>query len=156
MMETMARDSRYLAVRRLSLLLVGLLAFAGWMSSVQAQGQAVHKVVIQVSHPDPAEHKIALNMAANLQRLYGLDNVEIEIVAFGRGLAILTPKSPEALRVKSLAMQNVKFSACANTMAKIERKTGKKPTLTEGVGIVPAGVARIVELQEQGYAFTAP
>ncbi len=126
------------------------------MSSVQAQGQAVHKVVIQVSHPDPAEHTIALNMAANLQRLYGLDNVEIEIVAFGRGLAILTPKSPEALRVKSLAMQNVKFSACANTMAKIERKTGKKPTLTEGVGIVPAGVARIIELQEQGYAFTAP
>ena len=156
MMEMVAKDSRCLAFCKLWLLLVVLSAFAGWTSAVQAQDQAVHKVVIQVSHPDPAEHKIALNMASNLQRLYGLDNVEIEIVAFGRGLAILTPKSPEALRVKSLAMQNVKFSACANTMAKIERKTGKKPTLTEGVGIVPAGVARIIELQEQGYAYTAP
>lgn len=116
----------------------------------------VHKVVIQVSSPDPVEHQIALNMASNLQRLYGIDNVEIEIVAFGRGLGVLTPQSAEAARVRSLAVQDVRFSACANTMAKIERKTGKKPELTEGVEIVPAGVGRIIELQEQGYAYAAP
>ena len=53
-------------------------------------------------------------------------------------------------------MQDVTFSACANTMEKIERKTGKKPELTEGVQVVPAGVGRIIELQEQGYAYAAP
>ncbi|MGA7802124.1 MAG: DsrE family protein [Gammaproteobacteria bacterium] len=155
-MEPVANDFWKIASWKLSLLVAAVLSFGAYTVTVQAQEDKIHKVVIQVSHPDPAEHKIALNMASNLQRLYGIDNVEIEIVAFGRGLSILTAKSPEALRVKSLAVQNVKFSACANTMDKIERTTGKKPTLTEGVGIVPAGVARIVELQEQGYAYTAP
>lgn len=138
------------------LLGTALLVIASYTSTTVAQQNAMHKVVIQVSHPDPAEHKIALNMATNLQKLYGMDNIQIEIVAFGRGLSILTPKSKEAARVKSLALQNVRFSACANTMAKIERKTGKKPKLTEGVQIVQAGVARIIELQEQGYAYAAP
>ena len=141
---------------RFSLLIAIFLSFAGYTMIAQAQEDKIHKVVIQVSHPDPAEHKIALNMAYNLQKLYGIDNVVIEIVAFGRGLSLLTPKSKEAARVKSLAVQNVTFSACANTMAKIEKKTGKKPILTEGVKIVTAGVAQIIELQEQGYAYTAP
>ncbi|MGB5561846.1 MAG: DsrE family protein [Sedimenticolaceae bacterium] len=123
---------------------------------VQAQDDYAHKIVIQVSHPDPAEHAIALNMASNLQKLYGIDNIKVEIVAFGQGLEILTPKSAEAARVKSMALQDVRFSACANTMDKIERKTGKRPELTEGVEIVPAGVGRIMELQEQGYAYSAP
>ena len=137
----------------LTLLLMLLLTFG---ATAQAQDDKTHKVVIQVSSPDPAEHKVALNMASNLQRHYGIDNVQIEIVAFGRGLGILTPQSAEAARVQSLAVQDVRFSACANTMAKIERKKGKKPTLTEGVEIVPAGAARIIELQEQGYAYTSP
>jgi intracellular sulfur oxidation DsrE/DsrF family protein len=137
----------------LPLLLLCMLAV---VPAVHAMGDAAHKVVIQVSGPDPAEHTIALNMASNLQRLYGMDDVQIEIVAFGRGLGILTTKSAEAARVKSLALQEVRFSACENTMAKIEAKTGKKPELTEGVETVPAGVARIIELQEQGYAYAAP
>ena len=147
-MNTFARP-----VHLAGLLLLAVLAFA---ATAQAQQDPVHKVVIQVSHADPAEHTIALNMASNLQRLYGMDNIKIEIVAFGQGLEILTPKSAEAARVSSLILQDVRFSACANTMDKIERKTGKRPELTEGVEIVPAGVARIIELQEQGYAYAAP
>lgn len=142
--------------RKIAILLFSILALTSQAMLIQAQEDKVHKVVIQVSHPDPAEHKIALNMASNLQKHYGMDNIEIEIVAFGRGLAILTPKSPEAARVKSFAVQNVRFSACENTMAKIEKKTGKKPKLTEGVKTVKAGAARIIELQEQGYAYSAP
>ncbi|MGB5198948.1 MAG: DsrE family protein [Sedimenticolaceae bacterium] len=136
-----------------ALLILSLLAFT---MTVMAQEDKVHKVVIQVSHPDPAEHTIALNMASNLQKLYGIDNIEVEVVAFGQGLGILTPESAEAVRVKSMVLQDVRFSACANTMDKIERKTGKRPVLTEGVEIVPAGVGRIMELQEQGYAYAAP
>jgi intracellular sulfur oxidation DsrE/DsrF family protein len=140
-------------IRIFTLLVLGMLAVA--MPAV-AQDDYAHKIVIQVSHPDPAEHTIALNMASNLQKLYGIDNIKVEVVAFGQGLEILTPKSAEAARVKSMALQDVRFSACANTMDKIERKTGKRPELTEGVEIVPAGVGRIMELQEQGYAYAAP
>lgn len=140
-------------IYRIFFLLLALLSHA---AAVQAQNDKAHKVVIQVSSPDTATHMTALNVANNLIRHYGIDNVQIEIVAFSRGLGIVTPQSAEAARVKSLVMQDVRFSACAVTMDKIERKKGKKPRLTEGVEVVPAGMARIIELQEQGYAYATP
>lgn len=115
-----------------------------------------HKIVFQVSTKDPLTQKIALNNAVNIQKHYGIDNVAVEIVAYGPGLSLLTPKSEEAARVKSLAAQDIRFSACNNTMKNIEKKTGKMPKLTDGVEVVPAGVARIVELQEQGYSYIRP
>jgi intracellular sulfur oxidation DsrE/DsrF family protein len=53
-------------------------------------------------------------------------------------------------------MNDVVFSACGNTMAAIERKTGKMPVLLEGVQQVDAGVIRVMELQEQGYSYVRP
>ena len=117
---------------------------------------ADHKLVIQVSTDDARTQAIALNNAVNLQKELGMDNVTIEIVAYGPGLGMLTTNSKQADRVKSLAMQNITFSACGNTMAKIEKKTGKKPQLVEGVGTVTAGVSRIMSLQEEGYSYIRP
>lgn len=116
----------------------------------------MHKIVIQVSTDDPRTQKIALNNAVNLQKLYGLDNIEIEIVAYGPGLGLLTKKSGQSDRVESLALSDITFSACGNTMAKVAKKSGKTPVLLEGVTKVKAGVARIMELQEQGYAYVRP
>lgn len=135
--------------------LVSMLVLFGAFSTAMA-GDKAHKLVIQVSTDDARTQKIALNNAVNLQKLYGMDNVSIEVVAYGPGLGLLTTKSEQADRVKSLAMQNITFSACDNTMKKIEKKKGKKPALVEGVGVVDAGVARILTLQEQGYAYLRP
>jgi uncharacterized protein len=118
--------------------------------------EVVHKLVIQVSSGDPATQNMALNNAVNVQKELGLDNVIIEIVAYGPGLSLLTPESHASERVPSLAMQNITFSACGNTMDYIEEKTGKPVTLVEGVQIVKAGVVRIMELQEQGYSYVRP
>ncbi len=117
---------------------------------------AKHKLVIQVSTDDARTQKIAMNNAVNLQKLYGVDNVDIEIVAYGPGLGMLTKKSKYADRVKSLAMQDIKFSACMNTMTKMKKKLGHLPALSEGVDTVQAGVARIMELQEGGYSYIRP
>jgi len=128
-------------------------------ASLLLAGQALAadaKVVIQVSTADPMVHKIALNNAINVQKELGIDNVEIEVVAYGPGLSILTPKSPESRRIPSMAMQNITFSACNNTMTKIKARTGRDPVLVEGVEVVPAGVLRIMELQSQGYAYIRP
>jgi uncharacterized protein len=119
-------------------------------------GDEVHKLVIQVSSGDPATQNMALNNAVNVQKELGLDNVIIEIVAYGPGLSMLTPKSHVSERVPSLSMQNMTFSACGNTMQSIEEKTGTPVTLVEGVQIVKAGVVRIMELQEQGYSYVRP
>jgi len=53
-------------------------------------------------------------------------------------------------------MQDITFSACGNTWAKVEEKSGKEVKLVEGVRIVPASVLRIMELQEQEYAYIRP
>lgn len=117
----------------------------------------VHKVVIQVSTADPLVQKIAINNAVNIQKALGAGNVEIEIVAYGPGLSIMTPKNKQATRVKSLAVDDdISFSACNNTMQKIKKKKGKLPKLVEGVKVVPSGVVRVIELQEKGYAYIRP
>jgi len=140
--------------------LAGILTFTMFiMFSVNvamASSDTKNKIVIQVSTDDTKTQTIALNNAVNLQKDYGMDNIVIEIVAYGPGLGLLTQENKQASRVKSLAMQNIKFSACGNTMAKITEKTGKEPKLTEGVQVVKAGVSRIMELQQNGYAYVRP
>jgi intracellular sulfur oxidation DsrE/DsrF family protein len=126
------------------------------MSSFAMAGEVKNKLVIQVSTDDPRTQKIALNNAVNMQKLYGMDNIIIEIVAYGPGLGLLTKKSGQASRVESLALQDIQFSACGNTMKKVAKKSGKMPVLLEGVDQVTAGVARIMELQQQGYAYIRP
>ena len=133
-----------------------LLLVLSLFSSYSVAEGAKHKLVIQVSTDDARTQKIALNNAVNVQKLYGIDNVDIEIVAYGPGLGILTSKSKQAKRVESLAAQDITFSACGNTMKKVEKKTGKKPVLLSGVTMVEAGVSRIMELQEQGYSYIRP
>lgn len=125
-------------------------------STAQMIDDPEHKVVIQVSTADPLTQKIALNNAVNVQKILGIDNVAVEVVAYGPGLSILTPKSPESHRIPDLALQNITFSACGNTMKKVTKKTGSEPQLVDGVRVVPAGVIRIMELQQQGYAYIRP
>ena len=146
-----------MAILRTSFVTLVLAFLVGTVGVVRAADmEPAHKVVIQVSTDDARTQKIALNNAVNLQKDYGMDNVKIEIVAYGPGLSLLTEKSSEAKRVESLATQNIRFSACANTMKGIEKRTGKEPKLIDGVEVVPAGVGRIMELQEQGYAYIRP
>lgn len=135
--------------------LLAVLFFIGFMNNAYAD-EKKHQLVIQVSTDDARTQMIAMNNAVNLQKLYGIDNVDIEIVAYGPGLGMMTAKSKHSSRVKSLALQDITFSACGNTMDKVKAKTGKHPVLSEGVGTVTAGVARIMELQEQGYSYIRP
>ena len=145
---------KHLTITRIPRLALMLLLLAGSQTAMAAD--EIHKLVIQVSTDDVRTQNIAMNNAVNLQKALGQDNIIIEIVAYGPGLTMLTPKSPASKRVPDLAMQDIIFSACGNTKAKIEEKSGKEVKLVEGVRIVPAGVLRIMELQEQGYAYVRP
>jgi intracellular sulfur oxidation DsrE/DsrF family protein len=117
----------------------------------------IHRVVIQVSSDDPRTQTIALNNAINIQKEFGANNVNIEVVAYGPGLSLLRVESKQARRVKSLAAyDNFTFHACNNTMTKIKRRNGKMPRMIEGINVVPSGVTKVVELQEQGYSYIRP
>lgn len=141
-------------VKILAVLLSSLLAVS---CASQPTGDGVHRVVIQVSTDDPRTQIIALNNAINLQKVYGPGKVQVEIVAYGPGLTLLTRNSRQAKRIADLVMYDeFKFSACGNTIKKIKIRKGREPKLIEGVSVVDAGVKRIIELQGQGYAYVRP
>lgn len=152
------KTSNFASVVRVATTVCFLFLFSA-ISTAWAETESMgasNKIVIQVSTDDPKTQTIALNNAVNLQKEYGMDNIDIEVVAYGPGLGLLTEKSKQADRVVSLAMQNIHFSACGNTMAKVEKKTGHRPQVLEGVQVVKAGVSRIMQLQQQGYAYVRP
>ena len=138
------------------LLMAALMLTAQLVLAASDDEGPANKLVIQVSSGDELTQRIALNNAVNLQKEFGPDNIVIEVVAYGPGLSLLTDQSSQKERVASLAMQDITFSACGNTMKNIAQKTGAEPVLIEGVQVVPAGVRRIMELQQQGYAYIRP
>jgi len=141
----------------MSMMVVSVLVMSFCATAIaEEKEKAKHNIVFQVSTDDAQTQEYVLNNAVNVQKMVGMDNINIEVVAYGPGLGLLTPKSKEAVRVKSLATQGIVFSACGNTMKKIEKKTGKPVVLTEGVRVVPGGVVRIMELQEEGWSYIRP
>lgn len=146
--------SKHLLTPLAALVAATLLLFA--LPATADDHEPKHKIVIQVSTDDVRTQNIAMNNAVNLQKALGQDNVAIEIVAYGPGLTMLTPKSPASKRVPNLAMQDITFSACGNTKNKMESKSGKEVMLVDGVRVVQAGVLRIMELQEAGWSYVRP
>ena len=57
--------------------------------------------------------------------------------------------------LRAKAKQTV-FSACNNTMRGMEKAEGKRPPLVGEATIVPAGVVRLSQLQEQGWTYVKP
>lgn len=120
-----------------------------------------HHVAIHVNENDPKVMNMALNNAANVNAFYESqgDSVVIEMVAYGPGLNMLIPgKSPVADRISamSLELENISFAACGNTHRKMSEKAGQDIALMEEASVVPSGVVRLIELQEQGYAYIRP
>lgn len=117
---------------------------------------AEHFLVLQISDSDPAKQAAVLSVAGNLIEYYGPDMVDIEVVAFGPGIGLVFADNDNAERVDSLAAQGVRFDGCMNTIDTIVRKTGQKPDLNPNMIPVRAGVARIMELTENGYTLVRP
>lgn len=121
----------------------------------------MHHVAIHVDENDPKVMNMALNNAANVEKYYTSigDTVMIELVAYGPGLNMFIPgKSPVEDRIStmSLEIENLSFSACGNTHRKMSEKAGKEISLVSEADMVPSGVVRLIELQEQGYAYVRP
>ena len=126
-----------------------------------AAADKVHRIAMHVDDNDQARMNLALNNAANAIELYSQrgEATEIEIVTYGPGLHMLREDtSPVKERLKAFMQKEKKvaFAACANTMAGMKRSEGKDVPLIEGAKIVPAGVVRLVELQEEGWSYLRP
>lgn len=140
----------------LSLMLSGLLLIGATASHAADQSLADTKIVLQISDPNPFKQTLVLNVANNLLKAYGQDQVAIEIVAFGPGLRLLMADNANKGRITSLAGAGVKFSACANTQKAMTKILGKAPKLNSNAVTVNAGVVRIIDLVNKGYMLIKP
>ena len=137
-----------------SFLAVGLavVAFAPTASLAQS-AKDQYKVVLQVSDADPAKWNLALNNANNIQHDLGKDNVQIEIVAYGPGLAMLKGESKVSGRLAQALDNSIGLLACENTLR--NTKTTKEQ-MYNGISYVDAGVVHIMKRQREGWAYVRP
>jgi intracellular sulfur oxidation DsrE/DsrF family protein len=145
------------AARSLAATLVGaFLAFAPAAADAQSSGAKAndhYRVVFQVSDGDPAKWNLALNNARNVQAELGMDNVDVEIVAYGPGLPMLKSDSKVAQRLSSAMHQGVTLLACENTM---KTTHVDRSAIYEGVKFVDAGVVHIMKREREGWAYVRP
>jgi uncharacterized protein len=130
-------------------------------SEAHSTSKRVHRVVIQVSQNDPAVMNLALNNAENLVTFYKDkgEKIDVEFVAYGAGLSMVrsdTSPVKERLTAMSSQMKNVTFTGCGNTLANQSKQENKSITLVPEARLVPAGIARIVELEEEGWTYVRP
>ena len=131
-------------------------------SSALAADGKTHRVAIQVDQNDPAVMNMVLNNATNVIEYYRAksEDVDVEIVAYGPGMHMLrTDTSPVADRIKHLKEMmagKIQFSACNNTKQNMEKAEGHAISIVPEANIVPAGVVRLMELQEQGWSYVRP
>jgi len=137
-----------------SLLLLFTLQAYSSLNYADAKPENILNVVIHVSHSGKRIYQAALNYARHIRNRYG-DNANIAIVANGSGIGFLNSKNTYVNKIKGLLNTGVKFSACNATIQKL--KTEKKPIpIISGVEIVPAGILKVLELQQQGYLYLHP
>jgi intracellular sulfur oxidation DsrE/DsrF family protein len=122
-----------------------------------------HRVSIQVDQNDPQVMNLALNNATNIIEYYRGKNedVDVDLVTFGPGLHMLredtSPVKDRIKRLKELAFPGkIQFSACNNTKQNMEKAEGKAVPIVSDATLVPSGVVRLMELQEQGWSYVRP
>jgi uncharacterized protein len=142
-------------------LAVGVMALCG----AHAQGGKPHRIAIQVDQNDPAVMNLALNNAENAIEYYRGrgEDVDVEIVAYGPGLNMLrADTSPVKDRIAQIANSDasfpgkIAFSACNNTLKGMEKREGHTITIIPQAKIVPAGIVRLTQLEEEGWSYIRP
>jgi intracellular sulfur oxidation DsrE/DsrF family protein len=130
---------------------------------MQKASTKVHRIAFHIDKNDKKLMNLVLNNVENLMQAYQDkgETAEIEVVAYGPGLMMLRDdKSPVKGRLASIKKvafpSKLTYSACGNTMAKMEKKEGHPVKLVSEARIVPGGVVRLTELQEQGWAYIRP
>jgi uncharacterized protein len=141
---------------------IALLSIA-FASASLAGDTKPHRVAIQVDQNDPQIMNLALNNATNVIEYYRARNedLEIDIVTFGPGLHMLradtSPVQDRIKRLKDMAFPGkIQFSACNNTKQGMEKTEGHAISIVADATIVPSGVVRLMELQEQGWSYIRP
>ncbi len=114
-----------------------------------------HRVVL---HLNSGDAKVQRGLLSNIKHLYqelGREALTVELVAHGAGLSLFTKKETtlagELARLKR--DYGVHYTACSNTMKAMQVT---REDLIEEVGDTVPAVVRLMERQEQGWAYIKP
>jgi intracellular sulfur oxidation DsrE/DsrF family protein len=112
------------------------------------------KVMLTLADNDPAHVNNVLYNVVNIQKFYGMDNVQVVVIAYGPGVrAFLKESSPVPERVQSLEKYDVEFVACGSTLDAMHKH---KSDLLDGIDVVQAGIPEIVERKLNGWVYVHP
>ena len=133
------------------------------VSGYAAEKIKVHHVAFQVDQNNPAVMNLTLNNVQQMMDYYHSkgEQAEVEIVAYGPGLMMLRQdKSPVKDRLKRIKEgsfpSSVTYSACHNTMVKMEKQEGHPIPIVPEARVVPGGIVRLVQLEEAGWSYIRP
>jgi uncharacterized protein len=123
--------------------------------------QKEHRLILQVNTNDAAAMNLALNNATNVTEYYkeAGQKVKIEVIAFGPGLHMLRDDtSPVKAQIETMALSTpeVSFKACGNTQQNMRKAENKDIKLIPQAQVVPSGVVRVMQLEEQGWSYVKP
>ncbi len=125
------------------------------------RAEAPHRMVIHVNSPTRETMAEALHNAANVMDYYREHGsaAAIEIVANGRGVTMfvagMSPVGSEIAAFHARYPDTI-FDACAISLAAVGKALNRKLEVMPEVHTVPSGAARILELEEQHFAYLKP
>lgn len=153
--------SRKKLLRALNSILAALLLTATQVAPAnEVKGEefkpfAEKHIILQLS--DQANEAVVLDTANNLIKHYGgPDMIDIEIVAFGKGVRLLYAGNEHEVRIASLVENGVRFYVCQNTLDTMERVYHETPEINPAAIRVQAGVAHIIDRVDDGYILIRP
>ena len=127
------------------------LVFGAVLSVLPMQAQTkAHRVLFAMTSPEEADWQLTVHNIRNLIVGMAPEPVEVEVVAYGPGIAFLKKDGVDAADIQKLESPHVHFVACGNAMRKQHLEASD---LVAGSEVVPAGIVEVVKKQEQGWSY---
>lgn len=139
--------------------LVGALVLAQILP-MESRGEQImagppHRVVMHLNSGDEKVQRGALNNIRHLYQELGREGLQLELVVHGPGLGLLI-KNTSALGAELAQLKSefgVRYTACSNTMKALKIT---RDDLVDEVGDTVPAMVRLMERQEQGWAYIKP
>lgn len=138
-------------MKKATLTLIALTLVLALAAISQTPPAHKHQVVFQMNVDSPASWDQLFGNVRNIQTSFGAGNIQIEVVAFGKGLSLLLKtNSAYEERMKKAIATGVVLAACQNSM-RLRKVTTEDlfPFATQ----VDSGVAELVRKQEAGWSY---
>jgi uncharacterized protein len=127
----------------------------GVHAAEQSGQERHHHVVLHLNAGDEPTQRGVVNNIRHLYQALGRDHLTVELVAHGAGLtAFIKKRTGLGHELAQLQVEyGVAFTACSNTMKAMQLTRSE---LIDEVGDTVPAIVRLMERQEQGWAYIKP